>query len=79
MVCSPLEAGIIHKALGDDFLTVTPGIRFEGGSADDQSRITTPAKARLLGSDYIVIGRPITKADDPVKAYERALSEFLGN
>lgn len=79
VVCSPLEAGIIHKALGNDFLTVTPGIRFEGGSADDQSRITTPAKARLLGSDYIVIGRPITKADDPVKAYERALSEFLGN
>ena len=78
VVCSPLEAGLIHKACGDDFLTVTPGIRFEGGSADDQSRITTPAKARILGSDYIVIGRPITQADDPVAAYQRACAEFLG-
>jgi orotidine-5'-phosphate decarboxylase len=78
VVCSPLEAGLIHEYCGSDFLTVTPGIRFEGGSADDQSRITTPAKARLLGSDYIVIGRPITKAEDPVQAYLRAVDEFLG-
>ena len=78
VVCSPLEAGIIHEACGKDFLTVTPGIRFEGGSADDQSRITTPAKAKLLGSDYIVVGRPITQADDPVQAYLRTVSEFLG-
>ena len=76
VVCSPLEAGIIHEACGKDFLTVTPGIRFEGGSSDDQSRITTPAKAKLLGSDYIVVGRPITQADDPVKAYLRTVSEF---
>ena len=78
VVCSPLEAGLIHKACGDDFLTVTPGVRFDGGSTDDQSRVTTPAKARLLGSDYIVMGRPITQADDPVKAYLRAVAEFLG-
>lgn len=78
VVCSPLEAGLIHEYCENDFLTVTPGIRFEGGSADDQSRITTPAKARLLGSDYIVIGRPITKAEDPVQAYLRAVDEFLG-
>lgn len=78
VVCSPLEAGLIHRACGDDFLTVTPGIRFEGGSADDQSRITTPAKARMLGSDYIVIGRPVTQANDPAAAYLRAVSEFLG-
>ena len=78
VVCSPLEAGLIHKICGDDFVTVTPGIRFEGGSADDQARITTPAKARLLGSDYIVVGRPITRADDPVQAYLKAVNEFLG-
>ena len=78
VVCSPLEAGLIHEALGDDFLTVTPGIRFEGGSSDDQARITTPAKARVLGSDYIVMGRPVTKADDPVKAYLKAVHDFLG-
>ena len=78
VVCSPLEAGLIHKICGEDFVTVTPGIRFEGGSTDDQARITTPAKARLLGSDYIVMGRPITKADDPVKAYGQAVREFLG-
>lgn len=78
VVCSPLEAGLIHKACGDDFVTVTPGIRFEGGSADDQSRITTPAKARVLGSDYIVIGRPITNAEDPVKTYMTAVHDFLG-
>lgn len=78
VVCSPLEAGLIHKICGGDFVTVTPGIRFEGAAQDDQSRVTTPAKARLLGSDYIVMGRPITKADDPVEAYLRAVHEFLG-
>lgn len=77
VVCSPLEAGLIHEACGDDFLTVTPGIRFEGGDAGDQARITTPARARELGSDYIVIGRPITQADDPVEAYMKAVNDFL--
>ena len=77
VVCSPLEAGIIHEACGEDFLTVTPGVRFEGGSSDDQSRITTPAKAKLLGSDYIVVGRPITQAEDPVQAYLKTVKEFL--
>ncbi len=78
VVCSPLEAGKIHQACGSDFLTVTPGVRFADGSKDDQVRITTPAGAKELGSDYIVVGRPITKADDPVKAYERCLCEFIG-
>ncbi|MST52583.1 orotidine-5'-phosphate decarboxylase [Hornefia butyriciproducens] len=78
VVCSPLEAGVIHKACGEDFLTVTPGIRFAGAAADDQSRITTPARAREIGSDYIVVGRPVTKAKDPVAAYERCLTDFLG-
>ncbi len=78
VVCSPLEAGLIHDACGADFLTVTPGIRFEGGDAGDQARITTPAKARELGSDYIVIGRPITQAEDPAEAYSKALTDFLG-
>ena len=78
VVCSPLEAGLIHEACGDDFLTVTPGIRFAGGDAGDQARIPTPANARELGSDYIVIGRPITQADDPVAAYNKALNDFLG-
>ena len=78
VVCSPLEASLIHEACGEDFLTVTPGIRFSDSSTDDQARITTPAKARELGSDYIVIGRPITKADDPVAAYMRAVHDFLG-
>lgn len=77
VVCSPLEAGLIHEACGSDFLTVTPGIRFAGASADDQKRVTTPAKARELGSDYIVVGRSITAADDPVKAYEKCLEDFL--
>ncbi|WP_303857858.1 orotidine-5'-phosphate decarboxylase [Aminicella lysinilytica] len=79
VVCSPLEAGAIHESCGDGFMTVTPGIRFAGAAADDQSRITTPAKAKEIGSDYIVVGRPITKADDPVAAYERCLAEFLDN
>ncbi len=78
VVCSPLEAGKIHQACGSDFLTVTPGVRFADGNKDDQVRITTPAGAKELGSDYIVVGRPITKADDPVKAYERCLCEFIG-
>ena len=78
VVCSPLEAGMIHEACGDTFLTVTPGIRFEGAVADDQSRITTPARANEIGSNYIVVGRPITQAEDPVAAYERCLADFCG-
>lgn len=77
VVCSPLESGRIHELCGKDFLTVTPGVRFENAAADDQTRVTTPAKAKELGSDYIVVGRPITKADDPVAAYEKCISEFL--
>lgn len=76
VVCSPLEAGKIHQACSSDFLTVTPGVRFSDGSKDDQVRVTTPAGAKDLGSDYIVVGRPITKAEDPVKAYELCLSQF---
>lgn len=76
VVCSPLESEIIHKACGADFLTVTPGVRFDDSAKGDQVRVTTPAKARELGSDYIVVGRPITQADDPVAAYERCLREF---
>lgn len=78
VVCSPLEAGKIHQACGDTFLTVTPGVRFADAAKDDQVRITTPEGARNIGSDYIVVGRPITKASDPVAAYERCLNEFLG-
>lgn len=78
VVCSPLEAGKVHGVCGEGFLTVTPGVRFAGGDAGDQKRITTPARARELGSDYIVVGRPITAADDPVRAYERCLAEFMG-
>ena len=78
VVCSPLEAGRIHEACAKDFLTVTPGIRFADAKADDQVRITTPAKAREIGSDYIVVGRPITQAEDPVAAYRRCVSEFVG-
>ncbi|NLE69571.1 MAG: orotidine-5'-phosphate decarboxylase [Clostridiales bacterium] len=77
VVCSPLEAGMIHARLGADFLTVTPGVRFESKDAGDQQRVTTPAKARELGSDYIVVGRPITKAADPVAAYRRCMDEFV--
>ncbi len=77
VVCSPLEAGTVKAACGRDFLTVTPGVRFETDSKDDQSRITTPARAREIGSDYIVVGRPITAAGDPVAAYGRCLKEFL--
>ncbi len=78
VVCSPLEAGQIHAACTPGFITVTPGIRFAGSKSDDQVRITTPAKARQLGSDYIVVGRPITQADDPVAAYRRCVEEFVG-
>ena len=77
VVCSPLEAGLVKKVCGPDFLTVTPGIRLAGDSKDDQARITTPARAREIGSDYIVVGRSITAAADPVAAYERCLKEFL--
>lgn len=78
VVCSPLEAGRVHAHCGADFLTVTPGVRFSSADAGDQVRITTPAGARTLGSDYIVVGRPITGADDPVAAYRRCVSEFVG-
>jgi orotidine-5'-phosphate decarboxylase len=78
VVCSPLEAALVKQACGAQFLTVTPGIRFADSAADDQSRVMTPEKARLGGSDYIVVGRPITKAPDPVAAYRRCVKEFLG-
>ena len=77
VVCSPLEAGMVKEACGSAFLTVTPGVRFADSAADDQRRITTPARARELGSDYIVVGRPITAAPDPLAAYRRCMSEFL--
>jgi len=77
VVCSPLEAAQVKAACGQDFQTVTPGIRFQGSAADDQQRVTTPAKARANGSDYIVVGRPITQADDPVAAYRTCVKEFL--
>ena len=78
VVCSPLEAGKVHALCGGGFLTVTPGVRFAGGERGDQKRVTTPAQARELGSDYIVVGRPITQADDPVAAYRQCVKEFLG-
>ena len=78
VVCSPLEAGKVHSRCGASFLTVTPGVRFADGEKGDQVRVTTPAKARELGSDLIVVGRPITAAADPVAAYRRAKAEFLG-
>ncbi len=78
VVCSPLEAALVKAACGASFLTVTPGVRFADGAAGDQVRITTPAKAREIGSDYIVVGRPITAADDPVAAYRRCREEFVG-
>ena len=77
VVCSPLEAAAIKRRCGADFLTVTPGIRFAGAAADDQVRITTPARAREIGSDFIVVGRPITAAEDPVAAYQKCLEEFV--
>ena len=78
VVCSPLEAGKVHALCGGSFLTVTPGVRFAGGERGDQKRVTTPAQARELGSDYIVVGRPITQAEDPVAAYRQCVKEFLG-
>ena len=78
VVCSPLEAGKVHAACGADFLTVTPGVRFADGDTGDQKRVMTPAQARAAGSDYIVVGRPITAAEDPVAAYERCVAEFVG-
>ena len=78
VVCSPLEAGKVHGVCGRNFLTVTPGIRFDDASKGDQVRVTTPALARELGTDYIVVGRPVTAADDPVAAYARCVKDFLG-
>lgn len=78
VVCSPLEATIVKEKCGDDFITVTPGIRFADGDAGDQVRITTPEKAREIGSDYIVVGRPITASVNPVEAYKRCVREFTG-
>lgn len=77
VVCSPLESTIVKEACGEEFMTITPGIRFAESAADDQVRITSPARARQLGSDYIVVGRPITAAEDPVQAYRKCVSEFL--
>ena len=78
VVCSPLEAGKVHGVCGNGIVTVTQGKRIADGEAGDQVRITTPAKAKEIGSDYIVVGRPITQADDPVAAYERCVEEFIG-
>ncbi len=78
VVCSPLEAGTVKERVGQEFLTVTPGVRFADGDIGDQVRVTTPAKAKELGSDYIVVGRPITQAEDPVAAYRRCVAEFVG-
>lgn len=77
VVCSPLEAGKVHEVCGKDFCTVTPGVRFADGDIGDQVRVTTPAKAKEIGSDYIVVGRPITAAQDPVAAYNRCVAEFV--
>jgi len=78
VVCSPLEAAGVHARCGDGFVTVTPGVRFADGDIGDQVRVTTPAKAKEIGSDYIVVGRPITAAEDPVAAYRRCVAEFVG-
>ncbi|MBR3544586.1 MAG: orotidine-5'-phosphate decarboxylase [Oscillospiraceae bacterium] len=78
VVCSPLEAGKVHEVCGAGFLTVTPGVRFSDGAKGDQKRVTTPAEAKAIGSDYIVVGRPITAAADPAEAYERCVREFVG-
>ena len=77
VVCSPLEAGKVHEVCGNNFLTVTPGVRFADGDIGDQKRVMTPAEAKKIGSDYIVVGRPITAAADPVAAYNRCVSEFI--
>lgn len=78
VVCSPLEAGLVKKACGSAFITVTPGIRYPGAGNQDQVRVTSPADARAIGTDYIVVGRPITAAEDPVAAYRRIVKDFLG-
>ena len=78
VVCSPLEAQAVHGRCGADFITVTPGVRFADGDIGDQKRVMTPAEAKRIGSDYIVVGRPITAAADPVAAYERCIAEFVG-
>ena len=78
VVCSPLEAEKVHNTCGKDFITVTPGVRFADGDKGDQVRVMTPADAKAIGSDYIVVGRPITAADDPVAAYKRCVNEFVG-
>ena len=78
VVCSPLEAGKVHEVCGEDFVTVTPGVRFADGDVGDQKRVMTPEAAKEIGSDYIVVGRPITAAEDPVAAYERCCREFIG-
>ncbi len=77
VVCSPLEAEKVHNTCGKDFLTVTPGVRFADGDIGDQKRVMTPEQAKKIGSDYIVVGRPITAADDPVAAYKRCCDEFI--
>ena len=77
VVCSPLEAGKVHDVCGRDFLNVTPGVRFADGEIGDQKRVMTPAEAKKIGSDYIVVGRPITAAEDPVAAYNRCITEFV--
>lgn len=77
VVCSPLEAQKVHDTCGKDFLTITPGVRFADGDIGDQKRVMTPAEAKKIGSDYIVVGRPITAADDPVAAYNRCIAEFV--
>ncbi|MBO5672367.1 MAG: orotidine-5'-phosphate decarboxylase [Alistipes sp.] len=78
VVCSPLEAAMVKEACGKEFMTITPGVRFADGEVGDQVRVTTPERAREIGSDFIVVGRPITAADDPVAAYERCVKEFCG-
>ena len=78
VVCSPLEAGKVHAECGSEFLKITPGVRFADGEVGDQVRVMTPAQAKEIGSDYIVVGRPITQAADPVAAYKRCVSEFVG-
>jgi orotidine-5'-phosphate decarboxylase len=78
VVCSPLEAGKVHETCGHSFLTVTPGVRFADGDIGDQKRVMTPKQAKEIGSDYIVVGRPITAAKDPVAAYKRCVDEFVG-
>ena len=77
VVCSPLEAEKVHNTCGSEFLTITPGVRFADGDIGDQKRVMTPAEAKKIGSDYIVVGRPITAAADPVAAYERCVAEFV--